>query len=106
MNSLLVIRDTSQVLNYIPTNSIQDVRRTAPTEVTIYTNIPSYLDATAPEVLCYTLYETGSGGGAADTTEAQAILDAWATALQGKNSTITVALPFPISRIDHTSIAW
>jgi len=106
MNSLLLLRDTNQGLYYIPVKSIQDVRRTDATTIIIYTNLVSHDSNTAPHVLSYTLNEPLSGGGAADNTQVQAIVNAWISALKGTAVVVEVGLPLPISSVTATNSHW
>ena len=86
MNPLLLLRDNNQGLYYIPVKSIQDVRRTDATTIIIYTNIISHDSNSNPHVLTYTLDEPLSGGGVTDSTQVQAIINAWISAFKRNDS--------------------
>ena len=106
MNPLLLLRDNNQGLYYIPVKSIQDVRRTDATTIIIYTNIISHDSNSNPHVLTYTLDEPSSGGGVTDSTQVQAIINAWISALKGTTVVVEAGLPLPISSVTATNSIW
>ena len=103
MYSLLEIIDTNQKLYYIPTSTLQDVRRINATTVRIYTNINnSHRD----EYVTYDLVEAGAGGGATNTSQVAAIINTWRILLQGNQSFLRVPLPFTLTSFTPTVNTW
>lgn len=103
MYSLLEIIDTNQKLYYIPTSTLQDVRRINATTVRIYTNINNGQQS---EYMTYDLVEVGAGAGAANTTQVAAIVNTWRTLLQGNQSLLRVPLPFTLTSFTPTVNSW
>jgi hypothetical protein len=106
MTSLLLFTDYLGGVHYVPTNRIVNVVRTTSNQCNIYTNIVTVDDATNPEVIAFKVRELSVGGGAADTTQVQAIYDAWEKALQNKGAVIEVTLPFTITSAQMDSVVW
>ena len=103
MTSLLLFRDNVGGVYYVPTDTLLYVKRNLSYLITIYTDVVTSSLTATPEVMCYNLTEPGAGAGLADTTQVQAIYDAWEKALQNKSTIIEVALPLPISAFDPQS---
>ncbi len=105
MSSLLLFRDITGNVHYVPTNRLLNVVRENGTECHIYTNIVTYDNFLSPQVVSYKLMES-VGGGAGDTTQVQAIYDAWEKALQNKSALIEVFLPFAITTVTGDTLVW
>ena len=103
MYSLLSILDASQNLYYVPTSTIQDVRRINANTVRIFTNINN---DTPDEYLSYDLIESGTGAGVADTRQVTAIINTWVILLKGNQSSVRVPLPFELSSVSNTISSW
>ena len=103
MYSLLNILDNSQKQYYIPTSTMQDVRRIDATTVRIFTNINN---GHRNEYITYDLIENGAGGGITDTTQVAAIMNTWVTLLQGNQSSVRAPLPITLLRVDATVNTW
>jgi hypothetical protein len=106
MNALLQIRDTSQRLYYIPTYTLQNVRRINATTIRVFTNILAHDNNTNPEYMSYDIIESGAGSGASDTTQVQLFINAWESALSSSGTLFPIAFSITIDRVDYTSSAW
>ena len=106
MNALLQIRDTSQRLYYIPTNTLQNVRRIDATTIRLYTCVLTHDSNSNPHFMCYDIIETGSGSGALDTIQPQAVINAWESSISSTASVFPIAFSTTILRVDHTSEDW
>ena len=104
MTSLLLFRDNVGGVYYVPTDTLLFVERSLSYLVTIKTNVVTEKN-TYPnvKVMSYTLEEAGAGAGLTDTTQVQAIYDAWEKALQNKSAIIEVALPFGFNQFRFTN---
>ncbi len=105
MNRLLLFYDNSGDKYYIPTNNIQRIYREDTDTVRIITNVLSYSDATNSQFMCYDINEV-TPSGASDTTQPDAIIDAWAEALRSPASVVQVVVPSVIASIVTSQISW
>ena len=103
MYSLLEIIDTNQKLHYIPTSTMQDVRRIDATTVRVYTNINN---GHRNEYMTYDLVEAGAGAGVTNTTQVASIVNTWRVLLQGNQSLLRVPLPFTLTSFTSTINSW
>ena len=106
MNGLLRIQSTSSLDLYIPVDSIKEISRTSANVITIFT-YPVLLNRLGTyDIPCYQLTERGSGGGASDNSNVQALIDAWDSVLRGQQSVAVVNFRFPIDRFARAIIPW
>ena len=103
MYSLLEIIDTNQKLHYIPTSTMQDVRRIDATTVRVYTNINN---GYRNEYMTYDLVEGGAGAGVTNTTQVASNVNTWRVLLQGNQSLLRVPLPFTLTSFTATVNTW
>jgi len=103
MYSLLEIIDTNQKLHYIPTSTMQDVRRIDATTVRVYTNINN---GYRNEYMTYDLVEGGAGAGVTNTTQVASIVNTWRVLLQGNQSLLRVPLPIILTSFTPTVNTW
>ena len=106
MNGLIRIQSTSSLDLYIPVDSIKEISRTSANVITIFT-YPVILNRTGLfDAPAYQLTERGSGGGASDNSNVQALIDAWDSVLRGQQSIAVVNFRFPIDRFARAIIPW
>ena len=105
MNSLLLFYDNSGDKYYIPTNNIQRVYRVDTDTVRIVTNILADYDNASAQYLCYDINEV-TPSGVADTTQPDAIIDAWAEALRSPAVVVQVIVPSVIGTIVTCQETW
>ena len=105
MNRLLLFYDNSGDKYYIPTNNIQRVYRVDTDTVRIVTNILADYDNASAQYLCYDINEV-TPSGVADTTQPDAIIDAWAEALRSPASVVQVVVPSVIGTIVTCQETW
>jgi hypothetical protein len=105
MNSLLLFYDNSGDKYYIPTNNIQRVYRVDTDTVRIVTNILANYDNASAQYLCYDINEV-TPSGVADTTQPDAIIDAWAEALRSPAVVVQVIVPSVIGTIVTCQETW
>ena len=105
MNRLLLFYDNSGDKYYIPTNNIQRVYRVDTDTVRIVTNILADYDNASAQYLCYDINEV-TPSGVADTTQPDAIIDAWAEALRSPASVVQVVVPSVIGTIVPCQETW
>ena len=106
MNGLIRIQSTSSLDLYIPVDSIKEISRTSANVITIFTypvllNRAGLFDAPA-----YQLTETGSGAGASDNSNVEALIDAWDSVLRGQRAVAVVNFTFPIDRFARAIVPW
>ena len=106
MNGLLRIQSTSSLDLYIPVDSIKEISRSSASVITIFT-YPVLLNRLGTyDIPCYQLTEGGSGAGASDQTNVQALIDAWDSVLRGQQSVAVVNFKFPIDRFSRAMVSW
>ena len=106
MNGLIRIQSTSSLDLYIPVDSIKEISRTSANVITIFT-YPVILNRTGLfDAPAYQLTERGSGGGASDNSNVQALIDAWDSVLRGQQSVAVVNFRFPIDRFARAIVPW
>ena len=105
MTSLLLFRLDTGAVHYVPTDTMLEVVRANLNYCYIYTNIVTDKDMANPKFACFELREA-VGGGATDTTQVQAVYDAWEKALQNKSAVIEVFLPFVLSDFTPRTLTW
>lgn len=106
MTSLLLFRDNVGGVYYVPTDTLLYVKRNLSYLITIYTDVVTSSRTSSPLLISYNLTEPTTGAGLADTTQVQAIYDAWEKALQNKGAVIEVTLPFTITGATMDSVVW
>ena len=106
MNGLIKIRSQRSPNLYIPAASIKEVSRASATQIAIITE-SVFMNRTGTfNAPGYLITETGTGGGATDETNVQAIIDAWSSVLRGQQSIATVNFPIPVDQVARAMIAW
>ena len=105
MNRLLLFYDNSGDKYYIPTNNIQRIYRVDTDTVRIVTNVFAHDNNTHAKYLCYDINEV-TPSGASDTTQPDAIIDAWAEALRSPASVVQVVVPSVIGTIVTCQETW
>jgi hypothetical protein len=105
MNRLLLFYDNSGDKYYIPTNNIQRIYRVDSDTVRIVTNLFAHDSNTVAQYLSYDINEV-TPSGASDTTQPDAIIDAWAEALRSPASVVQVVVPSVIGSIVTSQNPW
>tara|TARA_Y100000004_G_scaffold148825_1_gene170497 strand:+ start:438 stop:761 length:324 start_codon:yes stop_codon:yes gene_type:complete len=106
MNGLIRIQSTSSLDLYIPVDSIKEISRTGAAQITIITDPVSPDRTGSYNAPSYQLTEGGSGAGASDNSNVQALIDAWDSVLRGQQSIATVNFRFPIDRFSRAMVSW
>jgi hypothetical protein len=105
MNSLLLFNDSSGDKYYIPIDNIQRVYRFDADTVRIMTNVLSHDLIANAQFMCYDINEVAPSG-VSDTTQPEAIITAWATALRSPAAIVQVIVPSVIGSIVSSQVSW
>lgn len=106
MNGLIRIQSGRDPDLYIPVDSIKEITRTGAAQITIVTYPVLLNRAGTNDAPAYVLTETGSGAGAADEDNVQALVEAWTSVLRGQQSVATVNFRFPIDGFSRAMFVW